>query len=132
MEELHYVMYHNPDSMGYSFRDITEPCIMTNKEAAAKKAEVSGMIWCIGRDGDRYFLYQRLVDTRLKNVQDSYFKFSLCGKDTFPKGHELDITDKPYMPQIKKILSLGLQRFHDQKIIDEFEAEYNQARKAAK
>lgn len=128
---VNYVLYHNPASMGIGFRgEVAESgMIATNKEAVAERAATEGgIIWCIGRPDSkskRYFLYQRIVDTRCSyGRSDDEFRVTLTGKPTFRDGYEKDITDEPYFPKIKKLLSLGLQSVSDRDILDAFEQEF--------
>lgn len=120
MRQPHYLSYHNPETMGTEFPEIAgSGCIATDKERVAERAaEEDAVIWCVGKRGKgrsaRYFLYQRIVDTRCsytkpREVAEGDFRISLCGKTTLPAGYERDITDEPYMPEVKSILGFGLQ-----------------------
>lgn len=120
MRQPHYLSYHNPETMGTEFREIAPGgCIATDKEKVAERAaEEDAVIWCVGKRGKgrsaRYFLYQCIVDTRCQytkaqDVTHGDFKISLCGKPTLPDNYEKDITDEPYMPEVKSILGFGLQ-----------------------
>ncbi|WP_104989600.1 hypothetical protein [Deinococcus sp. NW-56] len=120
MRQPHYLSYHNPDAMGEEFRDIAlSGCIGTDKERVAERAaEEDAIVWCVGKrddgQGARYFLYQRIVDTRCRytkpeQIAQGEFRILLCGKTTLPAGYEKDITDEPYMAEVKKILGFGLQ-----------------------
>ncbi|WP_146160763.1 hypothetical protein [Deinococcus arcticus] len=128
-----YILYHNPATMGRGFRGAvaTSGMIATNKEAVAERAaNEGGVIWCVGRASareKRYFLYQRIVDTRCSYAKDAEdFRVTLTGRTTLRQGYEKDITDEPYFPQVKKLLSLGLQSLGDRTILAAFEAEYEE------
>lgn len=128
-----YVMYHNPDTMGREFREIAmSGRVLTNKETTAERAANEGaVIWCVGRRSGvikRYFLYQRIVDTRCDyakqhEIEKGNFRIILSGKPTMPADYEKDITDEPYFPEVKKLLSLGLQPLVKTEVISAFESE---------
>lgn len=120
MRRPHYLSYHNPDTMREDFSHIAlSGCIGTDKERVAERAaEDDAIVWCVGKRGEgraaRYFLYQRIVDTRCRytkpaEVAQGEFRILLCGKPTLPAGYTKDITDEPYMPEVKSILGFGLQ-----------------------
>jgi hypothetical protein len=44
----HFVVYHNPEKMGYSTDELTEPCIVTNK---AVEGLIGNRIWLIQGKG---------------------------------------------------------------------------------
>jgi hypothetical protein len=44
----HFVVYHNPEKMGYSADELTEPCIVTNK---AVEGLIGNRIWLIQGKG---------------------------------------------------------------------------------
>ncbi|GGS05610.1 hypothetical protein [Deinococcus sedimenti] len=117
--------------MGRGFRGevASSGVIATNKEAVAERAaNEGGVIWCVGRASareKRYFLYQRIVDTRCRYARDADdFRVTLTGRTTLKRGFQKDITDEPYFPEVKKLLSLGLQSLGNRKILADFEAAY--------
>lgn len=142
MPESHYFLYHNPDTMGREFREIAQSgCVATNKEAIAEKAaREDGVIWCVGKRGSgktaRYFLYQRIVDTRCyyakpQELEEGEFRVRLCGKPTLPEGYEKDITDEDYFQEVResRILTMGLQSMGNKqkKTLEAFKAEFERS-----
>ncbi len=128
-----YLLYHNPTKMEQEFWEVAESgLIATNKESVAETAtKEGGIIWCVGREDledskeKRYVLYQRLEPEKVDyNKPGDGFKVTVKGRCTFPKGAERDITDAPYFPKVKKLISLGLQGFSDPEVIAGFEAIY--------
>jgi len=126
-----YILYHNPVTMGQGFRGEVAASgkVATNKEAVAERAaNEDGVIWCVGRASareKRYFLYQRIVGTRCSYAKSAdEFRVTLTGMPTFHLDFEKDITDEPYFPEVKKLLSLGLQSLGNREILADFEAEY--------
>ncbi len=45
---------------------------------------------------------------------------------TFPPNAERDITDTPYFPQVRKLISLGLQTLSNHEVIAAFETIYGE------
>lgn len=128
-----YFLYHNPSTMGRGFRGgvAASGLISTDKETVAERAiNENGVIWCVGRDtpkDKRYYLYQRVMAENSKyNRPDEGFRITVIGKPTFPLNAERDITDAPYFPQVKKLISLGLQTLSNRDVIAAFEAIYNE------
>lgn len=136
MNQSNYLVYHNPATMDTEFSEISQSGrVGTNKESTAENAaNEDAIIWCVGKKGEkgkRYFLYQRIVGTscsyaKKAEIEDGDFKITLSGKPTLPIGYEKDITDEPYFAELKKLLSLGLQKLgtKNQQAIEDFKAEY--------
>ena len=126
-----YLLYHNPTKMETPFRDIAgSGSVSTNKVGTANNAmENRGIIWCVGRRDKgkekRYFLYQRIIEPiAYENKDNGGFKMTLRGQITLSPTFERDITDEPYFPHIKKLLSLGLQRLTHNDVLAAFRAIY--------
>lgn len=126
-----YLLYHNPTTMETSFRKIAgSGQVATNKVGTANTAmENRGIIWCVGRRDKgkekRFYLYQRIIEPiAYENREDDGFKMTLRGQTTFSSTFERDITDEPYFPHIKKLLSLGLQRLTHTDVLAAFRAIY--------
>ncbi|MFD2610177.1 hypothetical protein ACFSR9_12110 [Deinococcus taklimakanensis] len=131
-----YLLYHNPTTMGREFKDIASTGIVaTNKVGTADKAmENRGVIWCVGRrdkgKNKHYFLYQRIVEPiAYANKEDDGFKVILKGQVTFRTDFEREISSESYFPQIKKLLSLGLQRLTDVDVLKAFREIYEEGRR---
>lgn len=128
-----FILYHNPETMGEGFEGEVAGSgrIATNKTGVAEKAmEERGIIWCIGRKGDnskRYFLYQRIIEP-ITRKGDEFFKITLEGIPTFPKGYKVDVTDEAYFPEIKKLLGFGLQRLSNPEVIRAFETVFRDSK----
>lgn len=130
-----YLIYHNPTAMGTEFDEIAQSGhVATNKVSTADKTmENRGIIWCVGRRDDgklkRFYLYQRIVEPiAYENKTDDGFKVTLKGKPTFRVGFEREITNEPYFPKVKKLLSLGLQRLTDPEVLTAFRSVFEDAK----
>ena len=129
----HYFLYHNPVTMGRDFRGpvAASGLLSTDKVGVAEQAiNDGGIIWCVGRENPkdkRYYLYQRVIAQNSKyNRPDEGFRITVIGKPTYPLNAERDITDTPYFPQVKKLISLGLQTLSSREVIAAFETIYGE------
>lgn len=131
-----YLLYHNPTSMGREFSEIAQSGLaLTNKVGVANRAVANrGIIWCVGRRDilsngkkeKRFFLFQCLVEPVAYENSDPEegFKVTIKAHTTFRPGEELDITDEPYLPEIKKLVSLGFQRLTNKEVTAAFRLAY--------
>lgn len=133
MSNSHYIMYHNPDTMGCGC-DHPEMrgsgIVATNKESVANQIAADGdaVIWCVGRtdiegDEDNFYLYQR-IDLPTVEEGDEDFSVHLVGTPRVPSGKRTNITDRAYFPKIEKLLRFGVQPIYDQELIASLEKEF--------
>ncbi|WP_158679875.1 hypothetical protein [Deinococcus sp. NW-56] len=123
----HYVMYHNPETMGQDCEEIQlSNVVATTKQGIANQiAGENGIIWCVGRkwDDDAYYLYQR-IDGAFPQPGDDEFPIHLVGTPLFEQDEMVDITDKPYFKDVFKLLRFGVQPIDSQSVLDGFQEEF--------
>jgi hypothetical protein len=96
-----FVVYHNPDSMGYTGKDVEDLGIYTSKTC---KDVLGANIWIIAGEGRprRYYLRAMFVASEIAASDNPNFKHVVRGK----AGHFLypmpRIDEQPWFPSFRK------------------------------
>jgi hypothetical protein len=122
----HYVVYHNPDIMGYSASQIPSNkfSVLTNKSAGA---DVQGStIWLVTGEGTlrNYYLVLRFTADVIESGEAEGFatKISSTTGERFSPLRRID--EEEWFPDFRHSqgnFSLGLQRISDERFIKGFE-----------
>ena len=116
----HYVVYHNPDAMGYTAEEISGFSVVTNKSPAS---DVQGStIWLITGESTprRYYLVQRFTADLIESGEDEGFKTMISSETGESFSPMLPLDDEPWFADFKRSVanfSLGLQRVSDERFI---------------
>jgi hypothetical protein len=127
----HFICYHDPDVLGYDFRDIDHFHVLTNKSTRDLEGDV---VWLIGRSwsGLAYYLVSRF---RVEQVWASEGWIHLSGS----KGHQFSpprrVTKKPWFVHYKDAmhgLSHGLQHVKNEIVLRGLETELKSVKTATR
>lgn len=115
----HYIVYHNPDTMGYPVSEVQTFSVFTNKAVT----DVRGSrIWLIGGKGKprTYFLWGYFVADDVVPAKKADFRNCITGS----KGQRLQpmpqVDDEEWFDDFKRSLSnfsLGFQRITNERYI---------------
>jgi hypothetical protein len=117
----HFVVYHNPEKMGYSADEIYEPCIVTNK---AVEGLIGNRIWLIQGEAKprRYVLRGSfIVVSTGPDIEDGFRHVVRGRKGEFFKP-PICISALPWFDRFKRSqgnFAFGLQRISEAAVVDE-------------
>ena len=117
----HFVVYHNPEKIGYSANEIHEPCIVTNKSVDGL---VGNRIWLIQGEGRprRYVLRGTFIVASTGPDTDDGFRHLVRGRKGEFFTTPLCISALPWFDRFKRSqgnFAFGLQRISDPAVIEE-------------
>lgn len=116
----HYIVYHNPDSMGHTAGEISGFSVVTNKPAGP---DVQGStIWLITGEGTprRYYLVQRFTADSIESGEDEGFATKISSETGEHFSPMLPLDDEDWFADFRRSVanfSLGLQRISDERFI---------------
>lgn len=118
-----YLLYHNPEKMGYSLDTVTDFIGFTDRKV--KDENIESKVWLITGEGrpKEYFLKMYFMIEDVKSGAEKNFKTKLVGN----KGKILDsmirIDSLPWFEGFKKQMAyfIGFAEIKHQKYIDELE-----------
>jgi hypothetical protein len=119
----HYLVYHNPETMGSDVRELTGFSIVTTK--SVKEANGS-RVWLItGRGSPRaYTLTHTFVADKVESNTDSGIN-RVSGESGIKFRQEIGLNHLPWFPDFRKTLGnfgLGFQRITEQRFITALES----------
>ena len=117
----HFVVYHNPEKMGYSADEIAELCIVTNKPV---NNLIGDRIWLIQGEGRprKYVLRGTFVVDSIGPDTEDGFRFIVRGREGELFRPPIPIGTLPWFPRFKQTqghFAFGLQRISDEAVVDE-------------
>jgi hypothetical protein len=117
----HFVVYHNPEKMGYLADEFNEPCVLTNKPVEGLGG---ARMWLIQGKGKprQYFLRGTFTVVSIDRDTDEGFRYRVRGRNGDFFRPAIDITDLPWFKRFKRSqgnFAFGLQRISDQAVIDQ-------------
>ena len=117
----HFVVYHNPERMGYSADELTEPCIVTNK---AVEGLIGNRVWLIQGSGKprQYVLRGTfVVDSTGPDTEDG-FRYLVSGRQCEFFRPPICVSALPWFERFKRSqgnFAFGLQRISEPAVVDE-------------
>ena len=117
----HFVVYHNPEKMGYSAEEVTELCVVTNK---AVDNLIGDRIWLIqGKGTPRKYTLRGtfIVDSVGADTEDG-FRHIVRGREGMLFRPEIAIGSLPWFKTFKASqgnFAFGLQRIGDKAVVSE-------------
>ena len=117
----HFVVYHNPEKMGYSADAIAELCIVTNKPV---NNLIGDRVWLIQGEGRprKYVLRGTFVVDSTGPDMDDGFRYIVRGRDGELFRPPIPIGTLPWFHRFKQTqgnFAFGLQRISDEAVVDE-------------
>ena len=116
----HYIVYHNPDSMGYPASEITGFSVVTDKPAPP---DLEGStIWLLTGQGTprRYYLVQRFTADRIESGEDQGFRTRVAAETGDHFHPMIRIDEEEWFRDFLRSqgnFSFGLQRISDDRFI---------------
>jgi len=120
-DSKHFVVYHNPERMGYSADGLTEPCIVTNKAVAGL---IGNRIWLIqGKGKPRQYALRGtfVVDSTGPDTEDG-FRYVVRGRKGEFFRPPICISVLPWFDRFRASqgnFAFGLQRISDPAVVKE-------------
>jgi hypothetical protein len=116
-----FVVYHNPEKMGYSADEIYEPCIVTNKPVAGL---IGNRIWLIQGEGKprQYVLRGTFIIHSTGPDTDDGFRYLVRGRTGEFFRPPICISALPWFDRFKRSqgnFAFGLQRISEPAVIEE-------------
>jgi hypothetical protein len=117
----HFVVYHNPERMGYSADEVTELCFVTNKGV---RNLIGDRVWLIQGAGKprRYVLRGTFIVASTGPDNDDGFRHVVHGEQGKLFKPQIPIGALPWFERFKKSqgnFAFGLQRIGDEAVIRE-------------
>ena len=114
-----YIVYHNPDSMGYPASQVTKLEIVTDKQV---KSAIGSRVWLLTGEGRprRFYIRGYFVVDVIDSGDEDGFRTRLSGADGRLFEPMLDLTDESWFPELMRRqgnFAFGLQRIGDEKIV---------------
>ena len=111
----HFVVYHNPDVMGYPVLDVERPAIYTKKQ---RSDAVGGRVWLITGEGRprKFKLRSTFIVQAVEKSDRPGFTARITGKEGHLFHPMLAIDSEPWFPQFKKKqgnFAFGFQPIND-------------------
>jgi hypothetical protein len=116
----HYVVYHNPDAMGYPASDVTGFSVVTDKSAPSDSQ--GSTIWLLTGEGTprQYYLVQRFGADRIESGADQGFRTRIAADTGDHFRPMIRIDEEEWFRDFQRSqgnFSFGLQRVNDDRFI---------------
>jgi hypothetical protein len=124
-----YIVYHNPDSMGYPATQIRKFAIVTNKRV---KNAIGDRVWLITGEGQprNYYLRLYFAIESIDSAEDTGFRTRVSGTHGQFLEPMAKLDDEDWLPELKQTMGnfgLGFERISSVRIINGLERLAGQA-----
>jgi hypothetical protein len=116
----HYIVYHNPDVMGYPASDITNFSVVSNKPGGSDLP--GSTIWLLTGEGTprRYYVVQRFTADVIDSAEEQGFSTRVSSEAGERFTPMIRIDEEEWFRDFQRSqanFSLGLQRVTDDRFI---------------
>lgn len=119
----HYLIFHNPEKMGYPLDSVKEFTAFTNRELTNNI--IGNKLWLITGEGNpkEYFLKMYFIIDDIKSGKEKNFKTKLIGNDGKILEKKIRIDNSPWFEEFRKQMAffVGFAEIKHQEYIDELE-----------
>lgn len=118
-----YLLYHNPEKMGYSLDTVTDFNAYTDRKV--KDENIESKVWLLTGEGKpkEFFLKMYFIIDDIKSGLEKEFKTKLIGREGKILKSMIRIDNLPWFEGFKKQMAyfVGFAEIRHKKYIDELE-----------